>query len=172
MESENKNGQRIKGDQIVSRTLELINSRTTMTLATAKNDSAWAAPVYYAYRCGFFYFFSNPEARHIVEGLITSQSSAAIHSSSKEWRDICGIQMAGKIQRVPLGREAKNAFGAYMKKFPFCREFFSPGQLLDLTTFIGQFKVKLYKFKPNLVYYLDNRIRFGHRDLVDLPDSK
>ena len=171
MESKHKNGRRLKRDQIVGRTLELINSQTTMTLATAKNDSAWAAPVYYVYRRGFFYFFSNPEARHIVEGLTASESSAAIHSPAKEWQDICGIQMAGKIERVPLGREAKNAFGAYLKKFPFCSEFFAPGHLLDLTAFIGRFKVKLYKFKPSSVYYLDNRIHFGHRDLVDLPDD-
>ena len=118
MESENKNGQRIKGDQIVSRTLELINSRTTMTLATAKNDSAWAAPVYYAYRRGFFYFFSNPEARHIVEGLITSQSSAAIHSSSKEWRDICGIQMAGKIRTGTARTRSKKCFWCIYEKIP------------------------------------------------------
>ena len=167
MESKHKNS-----DRIVSWTLELVNSQTTMTLATAKNDSAWAAPVYYAYRRGFFYFFSNPEARHIVEGLTTSENSAAIHWPSKEWRDIRGIQMAGKIEHVPIGREAKNAFGAYLKKFPFCREFFSPGHLLDLTAFFGQFKVKLYKFKPSSVYYLDNRIQFGHRDLVDLPDRE
>ena len=169
MKSKNKNCQRNGTDEIVSRTLELINSQTTMTLATAKNGSAWAAPVYYAYRSGSFYFFSKPEARHIVEGLNTNQSSAAIHSPSKGWQDICGIQMAGNVERASFGLEAKKAFCAYINKFPFCREFFSPGLSLDLTTFTGRFKAKLYKFKPSSVYYLDNRIHFGYRNLVDLP---
>ena len=171
MESKTKKRHPIKADQLVDRTLDLINNQSTMTLATAKNDSAWAAPIYYAYRRRFFYFFSDPEARHIVEGLTTGESSAAIYSPSIGWRDICGIQMAGKIERVPIGKEATQAFGVYLKKFPFCKEFFAPGRLLKLETFVGRFKVKLYRFKPGLVYYLDNRIHFGHRELVILPDE-
>ena len=40
----------------------------------------------------------------------------------------------------------------------------------DIKSFTGRFKAKLYRFAPDKVYYQDNRIKFGHRELVDLPD--
>ena len=38
--------------------LDLINSTSTMTLATSGRESAWAAPVYYVYQERKFFFFS------------------------------------------------------------------------------------------------------------------
>ena len=172
MNQKKKQGHPLKPEQVAKRAVDLINSQNTMTLATADGESAWAAPVYYVYDGGAFYFFSDPESRHIQEGLSDSESSAAIHAPSIEWRDICGIQMSGKIKRVPLGREAATAFGAYLKKYPFCKEFFSPGSVLNLETFSGQFKAKLYKFTPQQVFYQDNRLQFGHREAVELPDDR
>ena len=169
MPSKIENDHQLQPAEVALRALDLINSQTTMTLATSDGDSAWAAPVYYVYDRGIFYFFSDPASRHIQEGLAGGESSAAIHAPSKEWRDICGIQMSGEIERIPLGREAASAFGAYLKKYPFCKEFFSPGSVMNLETFVGRFKAKLYKFLPTRSYYQDNRIKFGHRELVDLP---
>ncbi len=167
-----RNHPAVEPDETAARSLELINSQNTMTLATARGDSAWAAPVYYVFHSCFFYFFSDPESRHIQEGLAAVESSAAIHADSKEWRDICGIQMTGKIERVAMGREAAAAFSAYLKKFPFCKDFFAPGSLMKLESFSGRFKARLYKFHPTLVYYQDNRIKFGHREPIDLPNCK
>jgi len=158
----------LNSKDLANRTLDLINKLNTMTLATSDGQSAWAAPVYYVYARGAFYFFSDPASRHIQEGMTTGKSSAAIHAPSNEWRDICGVQMSGKIERIPLGREAASAFSAYLKKYPFCKEFFSPGSVLNLETFSGQFKAKLYKFIPDQVLYQDNGIKFGYRELVDL----
>jgi uncharacterized protein YhbP (UPF0306 family) len=170
MTSKIENDHQLKPGDVALRAVDLINGQNTMTLATTDGESAWAAPVYYVYGRRAFYFFSDPGSRHIQEGLTAGESSAAIHAPSSEWRDICGVQMSGKIDRISLGREAASAFGAYLKKYPFCKEFFSPGSVLSLETFIGQFKAKLYKFLPARVYYQDNRIKFGHRELVDLPD--
>jgi uncharacterized protein YhbP (UPF0306 family) len=170
LESKTEDNSQLDSGEVALRAVDLINRLTTMTLATSDGESAWAAPVYYVYDRRAFYFFSDPESRHIHEGLTTGQSSAAIHAPSREWRDICGVQMSGKIERIPLGREAASAFGAYLKKYPFCKEFFTPGSTMSLETFTGRFKAKLYKFIPRQVYYQDNCIKFGHRELVDLPD--
>ena len=78
-------------EQVASRAVDLINRQNTMTLATSAGDSAWAAPVYYVYERRSFYFFSDPESRHMQEGLAAGHSSAAIHAPSSEWRDICGV---------------------------------------------------------------------------------
>ena len=170
MSKKKRSENRLPPEQVASRAVDLINQQNTMTLATAAGESAWAAPVYYVYNSRAFYFFSDPESRHIQEGLSTRESSAAIHAPSHEWRDICGIQMSGRIERVPLGREAASAFSAYLKKYPFCKDFFKPGSVLNLESFTGQFKAKLYKLVPDRVYYQDNEIKFGHRELVDLPE--
>jgi len=168
--SNNRNEEAPAPEKAALQARDLINNQNTMTLATSAGKSAWAAPVYYAYEHGAFYFFSDPESRHIREGLPAGESSASIHAPSTGWRDIRGIQMSGRIERIPLGREAASAFGAYLKKYPFCKEFFSPGRVLNLESFSARFKAKLYKFIPKQMYYQDNAIQFGHRELVDLAD--
>jgi uncharacterized protein YhbP (UPF0306 family) len=147
---------------------ELIKEQSTMALATAKEYVAWAAPVYFAFHKPSFYFFSDPESRHIQESMESGQASATIYAFAFTWKEIRGIQMTGKIQHVPIGLETVQAIRAYLKKFPFTKEFFKPGQDVDMASFEKRFRVKLYKFSPTLVYYLDNQIRFGFREEIIL----
>ncbi len=147
---------------------ELIDSQSTMALATTGNGEAWAAPVYYVFHRGAFYFFSAPDSRHILEALANNQASAAIYPFVTSWKEIRGIQMSGRIHKVRPGLKAIEAVRAYVQKYPFTREFFDPGQDLDLENFGNRFRVRLYRFDPSLVYYLDNQIRFGFREAIQL----
>jgi uncharacterized protein YhbP (UPF0306 family) len=147
---------------------DLVKEQTTMTFATASGDAAWAAPVYYANREFNFYFFSDPTSRHIQETLKNNQAGAAIFHQSSTWREIRGVQMSGSISPVSVGIEALRALRGYLKKFPFTEEFFDQGQKLDLEAFAKRFRVRLYRFKPDLVYYTDNRVRFSFREKVPL----
>ena len=140
--------------------------QTTMTLATASSDSAWAAPVYYVFFKSAFYFLSSPESRHIKEALGNSRVSSAIHASASTWQEIRGLQMTGSIRPVAGGLEAFQALREYLKKFPFTKEFFKKNTSMDPESFWERFGVKLYRFHPSLVYYLDNRIRFAFREEV------
>jgi uncharacterized protein YhbP (UPF0306 family) len=144
----------------------LVKEQNTMTFATASGDAAWAAPVYYANVEFNFYFFSDPNSRHIQESLKSNQASAAIFHPSSSWREIRGIQMSGTISPVSVGIEAFRMVRAYLKKFPFTEEFFDQGQKLDLEAFAKRFRVRLYRFKPDLIYYMDNRIRFSFREKI------
>ena len=144
----------------------LINEQSTMTLATAQADVPWAAPVYYVFFRSSFYFFSDPSSRHIQEAMAAGQVSAAIHATAFTWKEIRGVQMCGTLQPVGVGLEAMQAIRAYLKKFPFTREFFDTGEPFDLETFGKRFRVKLYRLTPALVYYLDNQIRFGFRERI------
>jgi uncharacterized protein YhbP (UPF0306 family) len=144
----------------------LVKEQSTMTFATASGDAAWAAPVYYANMEFNFYFFSDPNSRHIQESLKSNQASAAIFHQSSTWREIRGIQMSGIISPVSVGIEAFRMVRAYLKKFPFTEEFFDQGQKLDLEAFAKRFRVRLYRFKPDLIYYMDNRIRFSFREKI------
>ena len=139
-----------------------------MTLATARGEVAWAAPVYYVYLKSCFYFFSDPNSRHIQESLASDQASSAIYASATTWQEIRGIQMSGSIEVISPGLEAIEAVRAYLKKFTFTKDFFAYGQDLDLTAFANRFRVKLYRFRPSLIYYMDNSISFGFREKVNL----
>ncbi len=145
---------------------ELINDQNTVTLATCSEKEAWAAPVYYVFMKSAFYFFSDPGSRHIVEALRNGQASGAIHGYAAGWQEIRGIQMTGSLEALSVGLESAEAIKAYLKKFQFTKEFFSSGSVLTLDAFTSRFKVRLYRFKPTLIYYLDNSIRFGFREPI------
>jgi uncharacterized protein YhbP (UPF0306 family) len=147
---------------------ELIAAQNTVTLATAKDDVPWAAPVYYVNLEFIFYFFSDPDSRHIRESLQARRAAGAIFHQASTWREIRGIQMTGEIAHVSPGWEALKALRAYLKKFPFTEEFFERHQELDLEAFAKRFRVRLYRFQPMLLYYMDNRIRFSFREKVTL----
>ena len=44
--------------ELKSLAMQLVQEQTTMTLATAKGDEAWAAPVYYVFARSAFFFLS------------------------------------------------------------------------------------------------------------------
>jgi len=147
---------------------KLLREKATMTLATAHGDDPWAAPVYFVYRKGALYFFSDPGSRHITEALKTGRASAAVFEDSDSWREIKGLQMSGSVFRVHQGKEALEALVGYVRKFSFVKEFFKQGGEMNLAAFQQRFNVKLYCFKPRLIYYQDNSIKFGFRREVDL----
>jgi uncharacterized protein YhbP (UPF0306 family) len=147
---------------------ELIDEQSTMTLATAKEDIAWAAPVYYVFFKSCFYFFSDPDSRHIREALRSGQASSAIHAPASTWQEIRGIQMSGVVEDVSTHVESWGAVRAYLKKFPFTKNFFASDAPLDLAAFARRFRVRLYRLKPTFIYYLDNGIRFGFRERLVL----
>ncbi|MCP4154641.1 MAG: hypothetical protein GY757_43355 [bacterium] len=146
----------------------LASGQTTMTLATARSDVAWAAPVYYVFFKSAFYFLSAPESRHIKEALENGRASSAIYASGSTWQEIRGLQMSGSIHPVEGRLEAFQVLRAYLKQFPFTKDFFKKNTSMDPESFWERFGVKLYRFKPSLVYYLDNRIRFAFREEVKL----
>lgn len=148
--------------------LDLIRQQSTMALATARADQAWSAPVYYVLYKGAFYFFSDPQSRHIQETLKSQQASAAIYGYADTWKGIRGIQMSGRIRPAGAGLTTLKALGAYIAKFSFVKEFFKPGQKMDLENFGKQFRVQLYRLDPDLIYYLDNQIKFGFREEIQL----
>jgi uncharacterized protein YhbP (UPF0306 family) len=148
--------------------LELINQQSTMTLATARDNIAWAAPVYYVFYKSAFFFFSDPSSRHISETLASKQASAAIYPYADTWQDIKGIQMSGSIRQLKPGVTAVQAIRAYTRKYAFTKEFFEPGQAMNLENFIKRFKVRFYRLDPQTVYYLDNQIEFGFREEIKL----
>ncbi len=76
--------------------------------------------------------------------------------------------MTGTIEPVEGGLEALQALKEYLKKYTFTKELFGKSAALDIKSFSDRFGVRLYKFTPTRVYYLDNQIRFAFRETVKL----
>ncbi len=149
--------------------LDIIDMQQVITIATSDNGVPWAAPVYYIFYDGLFYFFSKPDSRHIADSLNTGKSAASIHSESSGWADIRGVQMEGVISAVGINKSSGIAFSRYIKKFNFIKEIKQSGaSIKDLSSLESTFKVKFYKLKPDTAYYIDNSIRFGFRERVRL----
>lgn len=146
----------------------LIREQNTVTLATARQDAAWAAPVYYANLSFDLYFFSDPGSRHIREALESSGASGAVFVPASTWREIRGVQLSGRITPVTPGIDAIRALRAYLKKFPFTSDFFDSDGPPDLEDFVKRFRVRFYRLRPELLYYTDNRIHFSFRAQVPL----
>ncbi len=148
--------------------MALVKSQRTMVLATSEANDCWAAPVYYAYHDGAFYFFSSPNSRHIQQGIIANQTAAAVFADSEQWEEIHGLQMKGRVEAVEKTVEKIAAVARFITKFPFAKPFLQTGA--DTTASapaVGE-KVKMFRFVPQTAYYVNNRLGFGKRFAVNL----
>lgn len=154
---------------ISMKALELLHSQHIMTIGTCDDKRPWVSPLYYVLNSGSFYFFSNPESRHIINGMGEKLVAASVHETSSGWADIRGVQMEGRLSEAGFDMSSTAAYALYISRFSFIRDI---GKVLSpLSTFAAieaSFKVKWYKYQPSQVYYLDNSIRFGYREEVDL----
>ena len=168
MTDKTKTTDMVSQDDLKKMALDLIDRISTLTLATAGGGGVWSAPVYYVYQNSLFFFFSKPDSRHITEALATGSAAASIHAYADSWQRIQGIQMSGAVKKAGLDLNSIKAVRAYLKKFPFTKEFFKDDDGMNIEDFYNRFKVHLYYFEPGLVYYQDNQIRFGFREAVEL----
>ncbi len=145
----------------------LILNNQTMTLATASKNQAWAAPVFYVNKGACFYFFSNPNSRHIGEALASGQAACSIYAQDDSWQNLMGLQMSGKILIVPGGMEASKAILAYVIKFPFVKTFFSSIRDIGLNDFSSKLHAKLYSFTPESIFFMNNSVQFGFREEIN-----
>ncbi|WDP93090.1 MAG: pyridoxamine 5'-phosphate oxidase family protein [Desulfobacter sp.] len=150
--------------------LRLIQETRVMTLSTraatcrtgeetedASGSGVWAAPVYFIFRQGGFYFFSSPASRHIHEG-VGYPAAASLFQDAEDPARLRGLQMSGGIRPCTAGKEAGAAALAYVGRFGIPA---GPGNLLRF--FKTQFHSDLYKFIPETAYFMDNQRGIGNR---------
>ena len=73
----------------------------------------------------------------------------------EDWNKLRGIQAMGTAKLLEDQGDAKKASGMLMKKFP---------QMANLPP---DPNMVIFKVEPTEIYYLDNAVSFGHRDLVE-----
>lgn len=156
-------------DELNKKALELLHAQHIITLATCENGKPWASPLYYVLYNGSFYFFSDPESRHVANGLGEKTVAASVHDPSSGWSDIRGVQMQGALEESGFDMNSTAAYALYISRFSFIRDIGKTlAPLANFSALEASFKVKWYKYTPDNVYYLDNSIRFGYREEVEL----
>jgi uncharacterized protein YhbP (UPF0306 family) len=147
---------------VISPWRRLIDTSKVMSIAVGSNETAWSAPVYYLFDDKKFYFFSNPESRHIKLSK-NSLAAASIFRDDADMKKLAGIQMSGTIFKFPL-----NARSVRVAK-KYCAHFKISGNTMDILDFFAsKFHASLYCFEPETIYFMDNSKGFGSREKVAL----
>jgi uncharacterized protein YhbP (UPF0306 family) len=134
-----------------------------MTLATQGAEGPWAAAVFYAADGASLVFLSAPNTRHCRNLAHDSRCAATIQEDYREWPEIKGIQLEGRVIELQ-GDEEKRAQSLYGEKFPVV------GPLAKLPPAIVKAlaKVRWYRLVPEHLHFIDNSQGFGHREEIDL----
>ncbi len=160
--------------------LKYLREHYTMTLATAKDETPWAASVFYANDGFTLYFLSDPESRHSKDIAENPVVAVTVNEDYHDWRKIKGIQLEGKAELVATEDEVAKAVATYVKKYsftaPYLKLISSPfpkivgylDKLLSKLPFVPglptTFAIKFYKITPRKVHFINNEKRFGHHE--------
>ncbi len=69
--------------------------------------------------------------------------------------------MEGRIESINGARARAGALAAYLKRYPFVRDFFSGAAAVSHQVASKVSRVELYAFRPFDIWYVDNEVGFG-----------
>lgn len=148
-------------DELKREILQYLESHNTMTLATCADNVPWAATVFYASDDLNCYFFSAPDSRHCQNLAVNARVALTIQEDYKDWRQIKGVQLEGKVTLVDSVIEKAKALAVYARKYPGVIKLFTdPSSGVFYKAFL---KVKFYRVIPEKVLFIDNAQGFGKR---------
>ena len=155
---------------------DLASTMRVLTLATFFGQDVWTAPVYYVFSNKKCYFFSNPDSKHIKYAQDTNNSeasnnlkvtsnlvAASLFLDDTNFKKIKGLQMQGQILKVENKKDAFLRAMEYIKKFKIN---YNKEDILEF--FYKKYKAQLYEFIPEIVYYMDNSMKLGSRERLEL----
>jgi len=149
--------------------LAYLAAHNTVSLATVGPEGPWAATVFYVNVGTDLYFLSEPKTRHCQNIRATGRVAGTINEDYRDWQEIKGIQLEGRAEEVTNPLEIMRALGAYLDKYPFVRQFLSPSKLLEGVQIAGKtFDIRLWRLRPERLYYLDNARGFSNRQELPL----
>ena len=137
---------------------EYLTRHNVLCLATSTADAPWVSPVFYAVHAGQLVFLSAPHTRHSTNLKLNPAVSASIQDDYKNWEDIKGIQLQGKVEQLI---DTESVIAAYSRKFPVTGPD-APPQIARAIDKIGW-----YSLRVELLYFIDNSHGLGHRVELD-----
>ncbi len=150
-------------EELESIVKDYMDSLTTMTLACCSEEKPWASAVFYARREFDLYFFSSREAHHSRSFARNQRAAAAIHGDYRTWKEIKGLQMEGRVERVKGVADRAKATAIYLKRYPFAKEFLTDPGGISPKVVKKMAKICLHVFRPDLIRYVNNEAGFGTR---------
>lgn len=153
-------------DDLKQRVVDYLRSHNTMTLATTAADLPWAATVFFASDDFKLYFFSAPESRHCQNLANNARVAVTVQEDYKDWRQIKGIQLEGRVELVDGVVEKAKAMAVYALKYPDVIKLFTdPASGVFHRAFL---KVKFYRVVPEKLFFIDNEQGFGKRQELSI----
>jgi uncharacterized protein YhbP (UPF0306 family) len=137
---------------------DLLNSESTLTLATSGPDGApHAAPLFYLPdRDHRLYWFSSARSLHSRNLKRDPRASVTVFAATADWRKIRGVQIQGAARAVVDPELRRTIAAAYTERFHL-------GKLFQ--TLMA--RSRLYCFEPCSIRYIDNTRGFGFKCTVE-----
>ncbi len=137
--------------------LNYLTNHNVLSLATTGEQGVWAAAVFYVNEGFSISFLSAGHTRH-AKNIAHSQTVAGtIQEDYKDWNLIKGVQLEGTVEQLE-GVSRETIITNYLKKFPFVH---GTPQLRHAMQ-----RVNWYRLTVTRLYFIDNSVRIGHRDLI------
>lgn len=150
-------------ENIREKILDYLHRHNTLTLATAKDNKAYAAALFYVNDEFTLYFLSKPDSRHCRNIAINPEVAITINADYSDWRKIQGIQMEGHALAVNKTGEKARFMANYIKKYPFISEFYSIPRLKKTLL-----EARIYKIVPKTIRFIDNSGGYFDRQKITL----
>lgn len=140
----------------------LLREESTLALATVdEHGEPWVTPVFYlADGTLHLYWLSSQKSRHSENLQRNPLASGTVYRHAERWKDICGVQMRGRVQVVEEAGERDAAVKKYCERFAL-------GPALRVAVRGST----LYRFEPQWIRYIDNGVGFGFKFEVTLRDG-
>jgi uncharacterized protein YhbP (UPF0306 family) len=149
---------------LAARIEAFLDAHHVMTLATHGGGAAHAASLMYA-REGFaLYWTSDPESRHSRELEASGGVAATVAPDYSGFREIRGLQIAGRAARVTATGEVALARALMERRYAFLGELARGPETLRA----AYAKAAFYVLRPERITLIDNTQGFGHKETLAL----
>ena len=139
-----------------------LNEHNTISVATTDNQELSSATVFYVSdeKLNIF-FISFPDSRHIQHILKNAKVAATINEDVKDWLEISGLQLKGKVHKV-TEQDQEFVLDIYKKKFSYIETLLRAPKTDDERKIADQFRaISVYRLIPDWVRLIDNASGFG-----------
>ena len=132
----------------------LLRNQNTLALATSCADgSPRLAPLFYLTGEDLrLYWFSSPSSEHASNLKRDHCAAVSIFLPTDQWKQICGVQMRGRVTVVTDRARRKAISQTYTDRFQL-------GALFQT----AMSRSRLYEFQPSWLRYIDNARHFGYK---------
>jgi uncharacterized protein YhbP (UPF0306 family) len=140
-------------------TAELLRTQSTLSLATVDAEGLPSvAPLFYLMDPNLtLYWLSSANSLHSRNLMREPRASATVYRSVENWKEICGVQMRGRVAAIREAARRRELLVRYCDRFQL-------GKFLHFAIRTST----LWAFQPEWVRGIDNSKRFGWKFEIEI----